>query len=128
MLSRIASFILAALLPWVCLGQERAPEPDARACHHFAGLWTGTFTQGQYGPQRIDVRHVSQQCIAKVVYNPAEGKPETVHEIPIRAGAMEFACSVPGGLCRLEHRDGELFFTFEDRSGFVNTGAFRKER
>jgi hypothetical protein len=126
--ARTASRMLAALLPCICLGQQPAPAPHAPTCHQFAGLWTGTFTQGQYGMQRIHVRHVSEQCVGKLAYNPAEGKPETVYEIPIRAGAMEFACSVPGGSCRLEYKDGELLFTFGDPSGFVNTGVFRKER
>ena len=124
--ARTASFLLAALLPCVCFGQQTAPEPETRTCREFAGLWTGTFAQGQYGPQRIHVREVSDQCAAKLVYNPAEGKPETIYEIPIRAGAMEFACSIPGGQCRLEYKDGELLFTFRGPSGFVNTGVFRK--
>ncbi len=128
MFARATYVMLAALLPCVCVGQQPAPGHDAPSCQHFAGQWTGTFTQGQYGTQRIHVRHVSQQCLAKLAYNPVEGKPETVYEIPIQAGAMKFACSVPGGQCRLEYKDGELFFTFWDESGFVNTGVFRKDR
>lgn len=38
--------------------QQPAPESNARTCDQFDGMWTGTFSQGQYGTQRIDVRHV----------------------------------------------------------------------
>lgn len=125
MLPRIASLILA-LLP--CIGAGQQPTgADALACAQFEGVWRGAFSQGQYGPQRIDVRHVSPQCQAQVVHNPGEGAPEVVYELPIREGAMEFACSVPGGRCRLELNGGELLFTFKDPSGFVNTGVFRRK-
>jgi hypothetical protein len=123
--ARIASFLLASI-PCIALGQQ-APGPDAPACTQFAGVWTGAFSQGQYGPQRIDVRNVTPQCLAQVVHNPREGAPETVYELPIRNGAMEFACSIPGGRCRLELQGGELLFTFGDPTGFVNTGVFRRQ-
>ena len=109
---------LAGMLPSLCLADV--------ACDRFVGLWTGSYSLGQYGTQRILVKQVSPQCVAQVVSNPSEGQPGTVHELPIRDGAIEFSCSVPGSACRLELVDGELHFTFKDPSGFVNTGVFRR--
>ena len=122
------ALLLVAALPWICSAQAASPEATAGSCEQFLGLWEGAFSQGQYGTQRIEVKEVSDQCLAKLVYNPIEGRPETVHVLPIRSGAMVFPCSVPGGRCHLVHKDGELAFRFEDPSGFVNTGVFRKVR
>ena len=124
---RFAPLILVAL-PWICSAQPPTPEGSAGSCENFLGRWEGVFSQGQYGTQRIEVREVSDQCIAKLVSNPIEGRPETVHVLAIRSGAMAFPCSVPGGRCQVVYKDGELAFRFEDPSGFVNTGVFRKVR
>lgn len=105
---------------------QPAPPQWPEACQAFLGTWHGTFSQGFYGPQLIEVRSVSPDCVASVVYNPVEGRPAPVHPIPIRSGAMEFSCSVPGGICRLEIAEGELHFTFREPRGFVNTGVFRR--
>ena len=89
-------------------------------------MWSGTFSLGFYGKQRIHVTHVSGQCVATLAYSPTEAMPESSHRIAIEAGAMTFACSVPGSTCRLEVKEDTLHLTVTTPSGFVNTGIFRK--
>jgi len=118
---------VACLVPALCFGQP-APDTVPPACAAFLGAWSGTWSQGFYGTQRIHVSHVSDQCVATLSYSPTEATPQVAHSIPIQEGVMAFGCSVPGGTCRLEVKDGELRITFTAPSGFVNTGVFRKDR
>ena len=117
---------LACLVSHASFGQS-ASASERAACDQFLGLWSGTWSQGYYGTQRIHVTHVSDQCVATLAYSPTEAMPQSARAIPINAGVMAFGCNVPGGTCRLEVQDGELRFTYTDPSGFVNRGVFHKE-
>ena len=98
------------------------------ACSAFLGFWSGTWSQGYYGTQRIHVTNVSDQCVATLAYSPTEAAPRVEHFMPIKDGVIAFGCNVPGGACRMEVKEGELVFTYTDPSGFVNTGTFRRDR
>lgn len=98
------------------------------ACANFAGQWSGTWSQGFYGTQRIHVTHVSGECVATLAYSPTEAMPTTAHQLPIKDGLITFPCNIPGGSCRLEVVGAELRFTYTEPSGFVNNGVFRKDR
>lgn len=102
---------------------ERAPSE----CTAFLGRWAGRWSQGFYGTQYIDVTDVSAQCIATLAYRPTEAPASTSYQVPIRDGAMQFDCNVPGSTCRLEINDGALRFTYTETSGFVNVGMFYKK-
>ena len=108
-----------------CLAQ-----PDTRttppACADFVGQWSGTWSQGFYGTQRIHVTQVTSDCIATLAYSPTEAMPTVAHQLAIKDGVIAFACNVPGGTCRMEVLGGELRFTYAEPSGFVNEGVFRK--
>ncbi|TWO68510.1 hypothetical protein FN976_23040 [Caenimonas sedimenti] len=127
MAHKMHRLLLAAvcLVPHLCLGQEgtRSVPPE---CARFLGLWSGTLSLGFYGKQRIHVTQVSDQCVATLAYSPTEAMPESSSQIPIQAGVMTFACSVPGSTCRLEVKEDALHLTVTTPSGFVNTGVFRK--
>lgn len=101
---------------------EHAPSE----CAAFLGHWAGQWSQGYYGTQYIDVTHVSAECIATLAYRPTDAPASTSYQVPIRDGAMQFACNVPGSTCRLEVKDGALRFTYTETSGFVNVGTFHK--
>lgn len=100
-----------------------ATPPD---CAAFLGHWSGTWSQGFYGRQRIHITEVSEQCVATLAYSPTEAVPTVSHQMPVRDGAIAFACNGPAGRCRIEVRGEELRFTFTDPSGFVNEGTFRR--
>jgi hypothetical protein len=111
------------MAPSLCFAQAVPP-----SCTAFLGDWSGTWSQGYYGTQRIHVTHVSQACVATLGYSPTEALPEVAYQVPIKDGVMGFPCNVPGGACRLEVLGDELRFTYTEPSGFVNVGTFRKER
>lgn len=120
-------FLLTWIYPLSCFGQA-ATEAVPASCSAFLGNWSGTWSQGYYGTQRIHVTRISQQCVATLAYSPTEAMPEVAYQVPIQEGIMAFPCNIPGGACRLEVLDGELRFTYKEPSGFVNIGTFRKER
>ena len=114
-----------------CLGALAAqaqPVSVPAACGQFLGSWSGTWSQGFCGRQWIHVLDVSADCIAQVAYNPTgPDVPPQRHAMPVRDGAIEFACNAgTGGTCRLEIVGGELKTRYSDPSGFVNEGTFRK--
>jgi hypothetical protein len=111
----------ACLVPLLCVGQPAD-------CAKFLGRWSGTWSQGQYGTQRIHVTHVTDQCVATLAYSPTEAMPQGGRLLPIVGGVIAFGCNVPGGTCRLEVKNAELLFTYTDPSGFVNNGTFRQDR
>jgi hypothetical protein len=119
--------VACAVLPHPGLAQQPAATLPPE-CARFLGHWSGTWSQGQYGTQRIQVTHVSDQCIATLGYSPTQAMPERTQQVRIQAGIMAFGCNVPGGECRLEVLDDVLRFTYHDPSGFVNIGTFRKDR
>lgn len=97
------------------------------ACAAFLGDWSGTWSQGFYGTQRIQVTQVSPQCVATLAYSPTPEASKVAHQLPIRDGVIAFTCNVPGSQCRMEVLEGVLRFTYQDPSGFVNHGAFRRD-
>jgi hypothetical protein len=119
-----------AFLVWAamhaCFAQA-ATEVQPPACTNFLGQWSGTWSQGYYGTQRIHVTHVTDKCIATLAYSPTEAAPTVAHQFPIKDGFIAFGCNVPGGTCHLEVVGAELRFTYTDPSGFVNNGVFRKD-
>lgn len=115
-------FALAAC----CAGPAFAAPPAE--CARFLGDWSGQWSQGFYGTQRIHITHVSDQCVATLAYSPTEAPPERSQQIPIEGGAMTFRCSTPGSVCRLEVKDDTLRATVTVPSGFVNEGVFRRDR
>jgi hypothetical protein len=119
--------VLAGLACAAAHGVVIAAESPPAACANFLGLWSGTWSQGFYGTQRIHVTHVSDQCVATLVYLPTEAPSEVSYQVPIEAGVMAFGRNA-GGACRLELTEGGLQFTYTAPSGWVNVGTFRKER
>lgn len=120
-------FVLAACVLAHAAFAQAAPAEVPPACASFLGAWSGTWSQGQYGKQRIHVTHVSEQCIATLAYSPTEAMPERSHPMQIRDGVIAFACNVPFGTCRIEVVDDVLRFTYKDPSGLVNVGTFRRD-
>jgi hypothetical protein len=104
------------------------PAAGPPVCTDFLGQWSGTWSQGYYGTQRIHVTHVTDDCIATLAYSPTEAAPTVAHQLPIKDGVIAFGCNIPGGTCRLEVIGTELRFTYVEPSGFVNRGVFRKDR
>jgi opacity protein-like surface antigen len=115
------------LIAHACSAQAAADVPPP-ACRDFLGQWSGTWSQGYYGTQRIDVTQVSDDCVATLAYSPTDTAPTQAHRLPVRDGMIAFGCNVPGGSCQLRVVGGELRFTYTDPSGFVNNGTFRKDR
>lgn len=119
-------------LLWWAAAQACAAQPAAEiappVCTAFLGQWSGTWSQGYYGTQRIHVTHVSADCIATLAYSPTEAPPTVAKQLAIQDGAINFACNIPGGACRMEVVGDELRFTYREPGGFVNNGVFRKDR
>lgn len=124
-MTRPGALLLRMLLLAAC-GAPPAVLAQA-TCADFLGHWSGTWSQGFYGKQRIHITEVSPQCVATLAYSPTEAVPTVAHQLPIRDGVIAFACNGPAGQCRLEVQGEVLRFTFTDPSGFVNVGTFRKE-
>lgn len=116
---------LGLVLTHACFAQETPLQPSA--CTNFLGSWSGTWSQGFYGTQRIEVTQVSEDCVATLAYSPTEAAPTTAHQLPIKDGVIAFPCNA-GGTCRLEVVGAELRFTYREPSGFVNNGTFRRNR
>jgi hypothetical protein len=109
-----------------CFGTAAA-EAVPPECSRYLGNWSGAWSLGFYGTQRLHVTHVSAQCVATLAYSPTEALPQSASQVPIQDGVMTFRCSVPGSSCRLEVKEDELHLTVTTPSGFVNTGVFRRE-
>lgn len=124
---RSLAFLGLALVARACFAQAAIEAPPP-ACADFLGHWSGTWSQGYYGTQRIHVTQVSDDCVATLAYSPTEAAPTKAHRLPIKDGVIAFGCNVPAGNCRLKVEGAELRFTYTDPSGFVNNGTFRKDR
>jgi hypothetical protein len=128
--SRQASLLMflaaACLLPVTAHAQ---PSVETARCQAFLGAWSGTWSQGYYGTQWIHVTEVSQDCVARIAYNPT-GSDVPVISTPFQVtnGVIQFVCHrAREGLCRLEVVDAELRVRYAEPSGFVNLGVFRKQ-
>ena len=117
---------LALTLSQACFAQNAASVRPP-ACTSFLGHWSGTWSQGFYGTQRIHVTHVSDDCVATLAYSPTEAAPTTAHQLLVKDGVIAFPCNIRGSTCRLEVVGDELRFTYEEPSGFVNNGTFRRD-
>jgi hypothetical protein len=116
---------LALTLTHASFAQEATSVPSP-ACTGFLGHWSGTWSQGFYGKQRIHVTHVSDDCVATLAYSPTEAAPTATHQLQIKEGIIAFPCNIQGGVCRMEVLGDELKFTYREPSGFVNQGTFRR--
>ena len=99
-LARVQRLLAAAcLLPLAALAQ---PGAAPAGCAAFLGSWSGTWSNGFYGTQWIHVTEVSPDCVVRIAYNPTGPEvPATSSLLPVRDGAIEFACNRgTGGTCR----------------------------
>lgn len=101
------------------------PEADVPAtCAAFFGLWSGVWSQGNFGTLWLRVAGVDANCIAKITYSG--GIIETTE---IKQGVLSFLCNKSTrGTCNFERHGDDLWGSYHNPAGGTNNGVFRKTK
>ncbi len=104
------------------------PAADVPAsCAAFFGGWTGTWSQGNFGPQWLRVFAVEANCVAKLSYTNSENVPNVFITTEIKDGVLSFVCnSSTGGTCVFKRDKDVLQGTYSNPAGGRNNATFKK--
>lgn len=102
---------------------ERPATGVPPACAFYSGGWGGKWAQGNFGPLRLWVTAVSQDCVATYAYGSG-GIPSTFKTAKVQDGVLAIACGV-GGTCTFKRSGEDLWASYASTSG-TNSAAFTR--
>ncbi len=96
-------------------------------CASFFGVWTGTWSQGNFGEQWLRVAGVDSACVARYSYRDSNVVPRSYEVKEIKDERLSFVCNPStGGTCIFSLHGDELWGSYSNASGGTNSGVFRK--
>jgi hypothetical protein len=104
------------------------PGADVPAgCAAFFGVWSGTWSQGNFGAQWLRVAGVDSGCVARYSYRGSNTVPGSYEVKEIKDEKLSFVCNPStGGTCIFSLHGDELWGSYSNPSGGTNSGVFRK--